>query len=293
MYPRNFDYYRPSSLSEAQELMGKYGADARPLAGGQSLIPLMKLRLAQPAVLIDLNKIPGLSYVRAEAQDLAIGALTRHSDVEEAAIVGTDFEVIRDAVRDIGDAQVRNLGTVGGSLVHADPSGDWGPVLLALGGAVQCSGLTGSRWIDATEFFTDMYETARQPAEIVTEVRIRRRKPTGAGAYLKLERRSGDFAVVGVAVHLVMDGDGVCQEVGIGLSGVGSTYVKAVEAEKVLQGSRLDDPAVAEAEDRLGAEIDPYSDVRGPSEYKRAMAKAFFRKTLNVAQTSATAGRET
>lgn len=292
MYPRKFDYYRPSSLSEAQALMGQYGADARPLAGGQSLIPLMKLRLAQPAVLIDLNRIPRLSYVRAEADGLAIGALTRHSDIEEAAVVGTDFEVIRDAVRDIGDAQVRNLGTIGGSLVHADPSGDWGPVLLAVGGAVQCSGPTGNRWIDATEFFTDMYETARQPTEIVTEVRIRRRTPAGAGAYLKLERRSGDFAVVGVAIHLVMDGDDVCREVGIGLSGVGSTYVKAVGAEKVLQGSRLDEPAVAEAEDRLSAEVDPYSDVRGPSEYKRAMAKAFFRKTLKVAQTRATAHRE-
>jgi len=292
VYPRNFDYYRPSSFPEAKDLMRQYGTDARLLAGGQSLIPLMKLRLAQPAVLIDLNGIPDLSYVRSFSDGLAIGALTRHSEVEDADMVGGDFELIRDAVRDIGDAQVRNLGTIGGSLVHADPSGDWGPVLLALGGAVLCSGTAGDRWIEAEDFFTDMYETARDATEIVTEVRMGQKRSGGAGAYLKLERRSGDFAVVGVAVHLILDDDDVCRDIGIGLSGVASTYVKAAGAEDVLRGSVLEEAALAEAENRLGAEVDPYSDVRGPSEYKRAMAKAFFRQAQEVARKRALRARE-
>ncbi len=264
--------------------MARYGHEARPLAGGQSLIPLMKLRLANPTVIVDLNAIPGLSYIRQEGERLAIGALTSHSYVEESEIVCSRLAVIEDAVSNIGDAQVRNLGTVGGSLAHADPSGDWGPVLLALGGEVRCLGPSGDRLIQGSEFFTDIYETTRWPTEIVTEVRIPLPQPGAGGAYLKLERRSGDFAIVGVAVHLVLDGNEICREVGIGLAGVGPTYVKAVTAEGILRGSRLSESTIAEATHCLGAEIDPYSDVRAPAEYKQAMAEVFFRKALEVAR---------
>jgi carbon-monoxide dehydrogenase medium subunit len=289
VYPNKFDYYRPASLPEALEVMARYGHDARPLAGGQSLIPLMKLRLANPAVIVDLNAVPGLSYVRQENDRLAIGALACHSDVEDSELIRARYAAIGDAVTHIGDAQVRNLGTVGGSLAHGDPSGDWGAIFLALGGELRCVGASGERLIPAPEFFRDMYETARQADEIVTEVRIRAPQPRSGGAYLKLERRSGDFAVVGVAVSLALDENDVCVAAGIGLSGVGPTCVKGVGAERILHGNRLNEPAIAEAANSLDADIDPYTDARAPAEYKRAMAKVFFRKALEVARQRATA----
>lgn len=284
MYPNNFDYYRPGTLAEAVELMARYGEEARPLAGGQSLIPLLKLRLANPAVIVDLNGIPGLSYAREEEDRLAIGALTCHSDVEDSEIIRSRYPAIEDAVRHIGDAQVRNLGTLGGSLVHGDPSGDWGPALLALGGELRCLGREGERVIPASDFFTAMYETARGADEIVTEVRITRARPHAGSAYLKLERRLGDFALVGVAVSLVLDENGVCTDAGVGLSGVGPTYVKGTAAEGILRGSRLDEGIIREAAASLDAEMDPYSDARAPAEYKRAMAKVFFQWALESAR---------
>jgi carbon-monoxide dehydrogenase medium subunit len=253
------------------------------------LIPLLKLRLANPAVIVDLNAIPGLSYVRQENDRLAIGALTCHSDVEDSELIRARYAAIEDAVTHIGDAQVRNLGTVGGSLAHGDPSGDWGAAFLALGGELRCVGPSGDRLIPVREFFTDMYETARQSNEIVTEVRIYSPQPRSGGAYLKLERRSGDFAVVGVAVSLALDGNDLCVDAGIGLSGVGPTCVKGITAERILRGSRLNEPAIAAAANSLDADIDPYSDARAPAEYKRAMAKVFFRKALEVARQRATA----
>jgi len=291
MYPNAFDYHRPTSLPEAVEVMARYGHDARPLAGGQSLIPLLKLRLANPAVIVDLNAIPELSYVRQEKDRLAIGALTRHSDVEDSDLIRARYAAIGDAVTHIGDAQVRNLGTVGGSLAHGDPSGDWGAVFLALGGELRCVGPSGERLIPAPEFFTDLYETARQPDEIVTEVKIRPPQPRSGGAYLKLERRVGDFALVGVAVSLALDENAICVDAGIGLSGVGPTCVKGITAERILHGSPLNEPAIAAAADSLDADIDPYSDARAPAEYKRAMAKVFFRRALDVARQRATAQR--
>jgi carbon-monoxide dehydrogenase medium subunit len=284
LYPNNFDYYRPASLAEAVDLMARYGQDARPLAGGQSLIPLLKLRLANPSVIVDLNAIPGLSYVRQEGDRLAIGALTCHSDVEDSGIVRARYQAIEDAVRHIGDAQVRNLGTIGGSLVHGDPSGDWGPVLLALGGEVRCLGPRGERLIPGREFFTEMYETARSPNEIVTEVRIVSARPNAGGAYLKLERRSGDFALVGVATYLALDENGVCIEAGVGLGGVGPTYVKGRTAEFILRGSVLAKPTIQEAASSLDVEMEPYSDARAPAEYKRAMAKVYFQRALELAR---------
>jgi carbon-monoxide dehydrogenase medium subunit len=284
VYPNHFDYYRPVTLAEAVELMARYGEEARPLAGGQSLIPLLKLRLANPAVIVDLNSIPGLSYVRGEEDRLAIGALTCHSDVEDSEIIRSRYPAIEDAVRHIGDTQVRNLGTLGGSLVHGDPSGDWGPVLLAVGSELRCLGREGERLIPASEFFTAMYDTARGPDEIVTEVRIARARSHAGSAYLKLERRSGDFALVGVAVSLVLDENGVCTEAGVGLSGVGSTYVKGITAEAILGGSRLGEATIQEAAASLDAEMEPYSDARAPAEYKRTMAKVYFKKALELAR---------
>ena len=291
MYPNKFDYYRPQSLAEAVELMSRYGDDGRLLAGGQSLIPLLKLRLVNPAVVVDLNAVPGFSYVRQEKERLAIGALTCHSDVEDSEIIHRRYPAIADAVAQIGDAQVRNLGTAGGALAHGDPSGDWGAAFLALGGELCCLGPHGTRLIPAPQFFTDMYETARQADEIVTEIRIHPPQPRSGGAYLKLERRSGDFAVVGVAVSVILDENDVCIDAGIGLSGVGPTSAKGIAAERILCGTTLTEPAITAAADSLDADIDPYTDTRAPAEYKRAMAKVYFRKALEIARHRVTAQR--
>ena len=210
---------------------------------------------------------------------------------DRQVLLGSVASIVQGHQPLIGDAQVRNLGTVGGSLVHGDPSGDWGPVLLALGGEVHCLGPGGNRLIPASEFFTEMYETARQPDEMVTEVRIASPAGRAGGSYVKLERRAGDFAIVGAAVYLALDEHGACAEAGIALSGVASTYVKATTAERVLRGSRLNEATIAEAARCLDIEMDPYSDARAPAEYKRAMAKVFVQKALEVARQRATAGR--
>lgn len=287
MYPGSFEYVRASSLEEAVALLAQHGDEARPLAGGQSLIPLMKLRLANPAVLVDLNPVPGLDYVRRDDGWLEIGALARHADVEGSAVVRSQLPIVHDAVTLVGDVQVRNLGTVAGAMAEADPGGDWGPVVLALGGQVVCVGPQSSRTVEISDFFTDFYETALSPGELIKEVRLRVPPVGSGGAYLKLERRSGDFAVVGVAVQLTIGSSGVCEEIGIGLAGVGPTPVKPTAAEAVLRGSTLSDAAVDAAVRCLDAAIDPASDVRAPAEYRREMAGVFFRRALAKARARA------
>ena len=289
MYPNVFDYFRPESLAEAVALLGQHGEDARPLAGGQSLIPLMKLRVANPTVLVDLNRLPGLGYVERRNGTLALGALARHADVMQAAAVHAALPILLDAARVVGDAQVRALGTVVGALAEADPGGDWGPVLLALNGEVQCQGPESERVIAAADLFADYFTTALEPTELITEVRVPVPAAGSGGAYLKLERRAGDFAVVGVAVQLTVNPDGKCQDIGIGLSGAGATPIKPVAAEAALRGTALDEPAVAEATRLMDDAIDPWTDRRAPAEYRRAMAGVYFRRALERARARAEA----
>jgi carbon-monoxide dehydrogenase medium subunit len=293
MYPNVFDYFRPESLAEAVALLGQYGEDARPLAGGQSLIPLMKLRVANPTVLVDLNRLPGLGYVERRNGTLALGALARHADVEAAADVRAALPIMLDAARVVGDAQVRNLGTVAGALAEADPGGDWGPVLLALNGEVQCQGPRGERTIAAADLFTDYFTTALAPDELIAEVRVPAPAAISSGAYLKLERRAGDFAVVGAAVQLTLGADGICQEIGIGLSGAGATPIKPAAAEAALRGTSLDESALAEAVRLMDAAIDPWTDRRAPAEYRRAMVGVYFRRALTLARERAQAMGQT
>lgn len=284
MFPASFDYVRASSLAEAISLLSQYGDDARPLAGGQSLIPLMKLRLANPTVLVDLNPVPGLDYVKTDAEWLQIGALARHADVEHSDRIRALLPIVHDAASLVGDMQVRNLGTVVGAMAEADPGGDWGPVALALGGEVTCVGPTGDRVVPLTDFFTDYYTTDLDPTELISELRLRLPPVGSGGAYLKLERRVGDFAVVGVAVQVHMSPNGTCRDIGIGLSGVGSTPVKATAAEAILRGSALDEAAIGEAVRAIETNIDPATDVRASAEYRREMAGVYFRRALERAR---------
>lgn len=287
MLPARFEYHRPDSLDEALRLLSDLGDDAKVLAGGQSLIPLLKLRLAAPGHLIDVNRIEGLSGITEADGQVRIGALTRHHDLETSDLLRRAAPTVAAAAPMIADPLVRNMGTIGGSLAHADPAGDLGSVMLSLGASVIARSAGGEREIAIGDFLVDTFTTSLEPTELVTEIRI----PTGphtGGTYLKLERRVGDFATVGVAVTVAMD-DGSIGRAGIGLTGVGLTNIHATAAEQVLAGAQPGDDAFAEA-GRLAAEAsNPVSDVRGSADYKRHVVDVYVRRGLASAVETARA----
>jgi carbon-monoxide dehydrogenase medium subunit len=280
MYPAHFRYEAPRSLDEALDLLTAYGDDAKVLAGGQSLIPLVKLRFAAPEMLVDINNIRVLDYHReASAGVLEVGALCRHVDLEYSVLLGHRHPLISSAAPLIADPIVRNRGTLVGSLCHADPQGDWASVMLALDGEIVVVSATGRRTIPMAEFVTGPFQTTLLPGELAIEARVPAPKGTPAGRYLKLERRVGDFATVGVAVAVDFSGATVARA-GIALTGVAGTNIKAVEAERVLVGSELDAATVEEAARLAGEAARPRTDHRGSAEYKRHVVRTFVRRAL-------------
>jgi carbon-monoxide dehydrogenase medium subunit len=279
MQPARFDYHRPGTLDEALALLELYGGDAKVLAGGMSLIPLMKLRFASPGHVVDLNRIPGLDGIEESEGWLRVGALTRHAEVAESDVVTGRYPTMAAAAPLVADPIVRNLGTVGGSLAHADPAGDWGSVMLALGAEVVASSSSGRRTIPIGEFFLSTFTSALEPNEVLTDVRVPAPDGASGGTYLKLERRVGDFATVGVAVHLAMD-DGHVRRAGIALTAVGSTNVAAGEAEASLAGEEPTEEAFAEAGRLAGQAAQPSSDLRGSADYKRHVVQVFVKRGL-------------
>jgi aerobic carbon-monoxide dehydrogenase medium subunit len=279
MLPARFDYLAPASVDEALGILAERGDDAKPLAGGQSLIPLMKLRLARPAVLVDLANLPGLDGIEEDGSHLHIGAMTRNAALVDSDVLGARYPAMAAAAPLISDPIIRNLGTLGGSLAHADPAGDWGSVMLALGAEVVARSAAGERTIPVGELFTGTFETALEPTELITEVRVPRPAGPAGGTYLKLERKVGDYATVAAAVQLEVD-DGRVARAGIALTAVGATNLRASAAEEALAGAAPSDEVFDEAA-RLAAEIaDPYDDVRGSAEYKREVARVFVRRGL-------------
>ena len=222
MYPQKFEYFSPETLEDAVALLSKYGEEASVLAGGQSLIPLMKLRLANPKYLIHLGGIQGLSTIEEQDGMIAFGALTRHAEVEESALVKAKLPMMHDAVSMIGDVQIRNLGTIGGSLAQADPAGDMAPVLLALGAQVNTLSSSGKRTLKIQELIVDAYSTDLGEDEVVTQVRVPVPQQGSGGAYLKFERRAGDFAVASVGVQISLQKEGTCSEIAVGAGGRGT-----------------------------------------------------------------------
>jgi len=284
MIPAAFKYAAPTSVAEALALLGSGDGEVRVLAGGHSLLPLMKLRLATPGVLVDINRIPGLAYVREDdgARRLRIGACTRHAEIERSEPIRAGYPLLSDAAGGIGDPQVRNRGTIGGSLAHGDPASDWPAVVLAADAEIVVLGPGGERLIAARDFFLDTFTTALAPGELLTEVRLPLRR-TGGGAYEKLERKVGDYATVGVAAQIVLDGSGNVSEAGIGLCNVGPTCLKALAAERFLRGKPPVPENVNEAA-RLAMEASaPFGDDRGPEDYKRAMVGELTRRALRRA----------
>ena len=290
MIPKAFDYCRPKTLPEAISLLQQYGDAAKILSGGQSLIPMMKMRLAQPEYLIDINQIAGLEYIKEDAGYLKIGALTREADVEASQLIRSKYPLILDTAFHIADPQVRNLATIGGNLAHGDPANDHPATMLALNAEVVATGSNGQRNIPVKEFFVSLFTTALQPDEILTEIRIPIPPARSGGAYFKLERKVGDFATVGVAAQATVDATAVCQQAGIGLTNVGGTPIKAIKAEDFLRAKALDEVNIAQAASLAAADAQPSSDLRGPANYKIAMVKELTKRALTKALNRATRG---
>src|SRR5271163_1669537 len=280
MIPASFEYLRPKTLPEAIGMLQQYGEDAKILSGGQSLIPMMKLRLARPGYLVDINRITGLSHIKEEGGYLKIGGLTREAELEASPVVQAKYPIIVDTAHVIADPQVRNLATLGGNLAHGDPANDHPATMLALGAQVVATGPQGERVLPIETFFVTLFTTELQQDEIVSEIRIPTLPQRSGGAYLKLERKVGDFATAGVAAQVTLDSGGSCQRVGIGLTNVGATPIKARKAEEFLRGKKLDEANTAQAAQLAADEAEPSLDLRGPAEYKRGLVKELTRRAL-------------
>ena len=283
MIPGQFEYVRPADLAETLRILKEREGEAKLLSGGYSLIPLIKLRLAQPALLVDLRDVTGLDGIGETDDYLRIGARATHRQIHEADVVRNGYPLLHDVTGVIGDPQVRNWGTIGGSVAHADPASDWPAVLLATSATVVCRSQSGERTIPARDFFLDTFQTAIEPTEVLTEVRIPRRPRGSGGAYVKLERKVGDFATVGVASVVRLGPDGVIGSAGIGLTGVAETPFAATDAEAVLAGNAPSEEVFRRAADAAAAQSRPAGDVRGPVEYKRAMAAELTMRSLRLA----------
>lgn len=286
MIPGEFDYQRPGDLGTVLRVLKEREGEAKVLAGGHSLLPLLKFRLAAPAVLLDLRGITGLDAITDTGDGVRIGALATHRQILESPVTGR-YPLLRETAAGIGDPQVRNWGTIGGSCAHADPNSDWPAVLLALNGVLVCRSADGEREVGARDFFLDVFTTAIEPAELLTEIRLPRRPAGGGGAYRKLERRAGDFATVGVAVRLVI-ADGVISDAGVGVTAVPSPMA-ATDAEAALLGSAPTEETFAAAADAAAAQSEPVSDSHGPADYKRAMVREMTLRALRAAHERAAA----
>jgi carbon-monoxide dehydrogenase medium subunit len=280
MIPPAFEYLRPNTLPEAIAFLKQYGDDAKILSGGQSLIPMMKFRLARPGHLIDINGISNLDYIKEEGRYLKIGGLTREAELEASALIHEKYPILFDTTRVIADPPIRNMATLAGNLAHGDPANDHPATMMALGAEIVATGPQGERVIPVENFFITLFTTDLQHDEIVTEIRIPIPPLRSGGAYLKLERKVGDFATAAVAVQLTVDAEGNCQKVGIALTHVGATPIKAAKAEEFLKGKKLDDANIAQAAQLASEEAQPSSDLRGPEKYKRGLVKELTKRAL-------------
>ena len=289
MIPASFEYVVAKDLANAVELLAKSGGEAKLLAGGQSLIPLMRFRLATPSLLIDLNRVAGLGGI-AENGELRIGALVRESDLEANALIRQRYPILIDTTQVIADPLVRNLATVGGNLAHADPANDHPATMLALRASVVVRGPKGERVIPIDELFVDTFQTSLKPDEILTEIRIPKAKPRSGGAYVKLERKVGDFAIAAVAVFLTLGDKGRVESAGIGLTNVGATAIRARKAEAALAGREPDEKAIAQAAAEAAAAAQPFGDTRGPADYKRDVVRVLTGRAIRIALARAKGG---
>lgn len=282
MTPKKFDYFSPSSINEAIEILQR-DEEAKVLAGGQSLLALMKLRLAAPSALVDISKLKDLSYIHEDKGYIGIGALTTHDTVEHSQLLKKHFTLLTDAASKIGDQQIRNVGTIGGSSCHADPAADMPTALTAADAGFVIRSGRGERIVPATEFFTGLFETAVGHDEVLSEIRLRYLPPRSASAYIKHSRREGDFAIVGTGVVLTLGEGNVCKDIRMAFGAVGPKPLRAKSAEEFLKGKPLDDKTIAEAAEKANEGADPPSDLHGSRKYRMEMIKVFARRTIKLA----------
>ena len=280
MFPKPFNYVAPATLSEALVLLQRHGDEARVLAGGQSLLPLMKLRFVDLENLIDLRRLSELRGIEEKNEHIRCGAMVTHSEIERSELIARRIPLLRHAAAEIADVQVRNRGTIGGALCQADPAGDWAVACLALDACMQCTGPKGKRLMSAAEFFIDTYTTALAHEEILTDVRFPIPSSESVGVYIKLRKRSGDFAIASVAVQAQFTLDGQCEKLGIGMGGVAPTPLHLKNISAFLMGKRLEKPAIQEACAMLDQYIDPLGDLRGSADYKRKTAAVVLERAL-------------
>lgn len=287
MIPATFEYHAPTSIAEAARLLSQYGENAKLLAGGHSLLPLMKLRLARPQALIYLGKISSLSYIREADGGLAIGAMTTYHQLETSDLVKRRAPVLAEAAGAVADVQVRNMGTIGGSLSHADPAGDLPAVVLALGAQLVTSSTQEHRTISADDFFVDVFTTALRPTEILSEIRVPALPARTGTAYAKFANKASHFAVVGVAAVVTLNSSGACQSARVAITGAGPKAVRAAETEAALKGKRLDDATIRAAAQKAGSGIEFNSDVHASAEYRAHLTTVYAERAIRVAASRA------
>jgi carbon-monoxide dehydrogenase medium subunit len=287
MIPSQFDYESPATLDEALALLAANPDEAKILAGGHSLLPAMKLRLAQPGMLVDIGRIKDLAYIREEGDLISIGAMTTHYQLESSALLKKVCPLLPECASQIGDVQVRNKGTIGGSVAHSDPAGDWPAAILALNAQMIVVGGKGERTVDADDFFVDLLTTALAPGEVLREIRIR--KPAGrfGHSYQKVRHPASGFAVVGVAVALTLAVDSSCESAGVGITGVGSKAYRAAAVEKGLQAKSLNDQTIAEAAAQATAGVEAISDLYASEDYRRHLAAVYTKRAIQAARARA------
>jgi carbon-monoxide dehydrogenase medium subunit len=283
MFPAPFDYHRPGTLDEALVLLAQYGGDARVLAGGQSLIPAMRFRLARPAVLVDINQLKDLAYVRESDGMLAIGALARDASLEHSAVVGSSYPLLAETSAVVADPVVRQTGTVVGSLCHSDPAGDWGVAALAGRAQIVVRGKGGTRVVPIDEFLIDSFTTAVGEGEIALEVRFPSPQSRTSASYQKIERKVGDFATAAAAAQVTLAADGTVAEIGVAIGAAGPTAVRVAGAESALRGNAPSKDAIRAAADAARALADPVADTRGSAEFKKDMAGVLVGRALLAA----------
>jgi carbon-monoxide dehydrogenase medium subunit len=282
MFPAAFDYQAPSTIEEALAVLAERGDDAKVMAGGQSLIPLLKLRFSQPQLIVDIGRVSGLADIKRDDGHMTIGALARHVDIERSQELAKLVPLMVEAVHWIADPLVRNRGTLVGSVCHADPSGDWGSIMLALNAELVAQSSKGERVIPVDGFFQGPFTTTLRPDEVVTAIRVPVPARSSGGSYHKLERKVGDFATVAVSVQVELDGRKV-KKAGIGLTSVGPTNIKARQAEQALVGKELNDDVIAEAARLAAAAAEPKDDIRGTAAYKKDVVRVFVQRGLKAA----------
>ena len=282
MIPADFEYHRPASLDQALKLLSSLGEDVKLLSGGQSLVPLMKLRLAKPRHIIDLGGIAGLNLIRQDGDQILIGGLTTHTQIEESELLKRRCPLLPQTATTIADVQVRNQGTIGGTLAHADPTSDMPPAILAVNGEIKVVGPKGERWIKAEDFFITMLTTAIEPDEVLTEIRVPVQTQHKT-AYLKAAQRASGFAVVGVAVSLTLNPDNSCQDIAIGVTGVTYKAYRASNVEDKVRGKKLDSKLIEEAASKVVEGIDVNEDINASQEYRSHLARVYTARAIEAA----------